>query len=306
MPRCNRRQFLAGTGVAACAAGLVSGRVVRAAEPKAEVPAPPLVQLGRTGIKLSRVAQGTGMHGSRRQSDHTRMGFEKFVALMRHAYERGIRFFDLADLYGTHVYFREALRFIPRDEIAILSKVWWRYDGPTKPKAEPWRKRVALTTVERFLHEIATDRLDILLLHCVTTDTWDTELEPYMEALDEAKRQGKVRAVGVSCHSLPALQVAARCPWVDVILARINPAGVKMDGTPEQIAAVLTQARKNGKAILGMKILGEGQLVDRKEECLKYAQENGLLDAMTIGFERPKEIDECLQLLARYPAKPLV
>ncbi len=308
MKGCTRRSFCLNV------AGLAAGAAVAGGEQKAEAakksntppPSPPIVELGKTGIKLSRVGQGTGMHGYRRQSNHTRMGFEKLVALFRHGYERGLRFFDLADYYGTHVYFREALRFIPRDEVAILTKIWWREDGPTKPKAEPYRKRVAATTIERFLQEIATDHIDILLLHCLTSKNWETELEPYMKAMDDAKRKGKVRAVGVSCHKLEALERAVDSDWVDVILARLNPYGVKMDGPTEQIVKVLKRARKNGKAIIGMKILGEGKLADHKEECFKFAQENQLLDCMTIGFEKPQEIDEALSILGKYPVKPLV
>ncbi|NOX54057.1 MAG: aldo/keto reductase [Planctomycetes bacterium] len=298
----SRRQFLATTSAVAACAGAIGPVVAADTAP----PAPPQVELGRTGIKLSRVGQGTGMHGGNRQSDHTRMGFEKLVALLRHAYECGITFFDLADLYGTHIYMREALRFFPRDKITILSKLWWRYDGPTKPKAEAYRKKVARTTIERFLHEIATDHIDILLLHCATTSTWQEELEPYMAAMDEAKKRGKLRAVGVSCHHIDALRVAADSSWVDVILARINPEGVKMDGTPEEVTAVLRRAKQNGKAVIGMKILGEGQLADRKEKCIQFAQRLGLLDAMTIGFEKPEETDEILNLIGRYPPKPVV
>ena len=105
-----------------------------------------MIELGRTGIKMSRLGQGTGVHGGERQSDQTRMGFAKLVDLMQHAYDRGIRFFDLADLYGTHVYFREALKSMERDKLAILTKVWWRYDGPEDQTSRPERRQMARTT----------------------------------------------------------------------------------------------------------------------------------------------------------------
>ncbi|MCA9230703.1 MAG: aldo/keto reductase [Planctomycetales bacterium] len=300
----DRRLFL-GTS-AGVAAGLTGMTQLQSAEsPAAAPPAPPLVPLGNTGIQLSRLGQGTGVRGSNRQSDQTRMGYEKLVPLFRHAYDRGIRFFDLADLYGSHVYFREALKTMARDEVAILTKIWWRYDGPTDESTPPWRKQVALTTIERFLHEIDTDYLDVVLLHCLQKADWQQELQPYMEALDEAKQKGQVRAVGVSCHDLGALETAAESPWVDVILARINPGGVKMDGTQEEILGVLRRAKKNGKAVLGMKIFGEGQLVDQREACIQFAQESGVLDAMTIGFDTPAQIDEVLELIHRHPAKQL-
>src|SRR5262249_42868740 len=154
----------------------------------------------------------------------------------------------------------------------ILTKLWWRYDGPTTPAAEPYRRRVAQATLERFRHELATDYLDIVLLHCVEAPDWDRQLVPYMEALTEAKRNRQVRAVGVSCHDLRALNRAADVPWVDVVLARINPRGVRMDGRPEDVIAALRRIRQQGKAVIGMKIFGEGQLARQKDECMRYAQ----------------------------------
>lgn len=130
-------------------------------------------------------------------------------------------------------------------------------------------------------------------------------MQPYMEELSVAKEKGLVRAVGVSCHNFGALSTAAEVPWVDVILARINSHQVKMDDTPERVIEVLKKAKRNGKTILGMKIFGEGRLIEEKEQCIRFAQELGLLDAMTIGFEKPEQIDEVLQLMKKYPEKRL-
>src|SRR5436305_10081946 len=168
MNEIDRRSFLAASAGAACLAGTAVGATP---PPGPAPPAPPRVTLGRTGITTTRLAMGTGVNGGSRASNQTRMGFERLVALFRHAYSRGITFFDLADLCGTHVYFREALRTIPRDRITILTKLWWRYDGPTTPAAEPYRRRTAAATIERFCHELATDHIDIVLLHCMTGPT---------------------------------------------------------------------------------------------------------------------------------------
>ncbi len=293
----NRRRFLgAGAGVAA---GLAVAGELQAAE----VPPPPIVSLGDTGIQLSRLGQGTGVRGSNRQSNQTRMGFQRFVALFRHAYDRGIRFFDLADLYGTHVYFREALKAMPREEVTVLTKIWWPYDGPKNETNDPDRGQIVRATLERFRHEISTDYLDVVLLHCLQSADRLEQMQPYLDELSAAKAAGKVRAVGVSCHDFGAMQTAAESPWVDVILARINPRQIKMDGTPEQVSEVLRTAKRNGKAVIGMKIFGEGKLTSEKENCIRFAQELGLLDAMTIGFEAPEQIDEVLQLMHKYPAK---
>ncbi len=294
-----RREFVAAVAGAAIGASWGGTRTVGAES--APIPRPPQVPLGKTGITLSRVGQGTGMRGGGRQSNHTRLGFEKLVALFRHGYERGVTFFDLADLYGTHVYFREALRSIPREKVAILSKLWWRYDDPPKGSRAEFQRRTARVTLERFRHELSTDYLDIVLLHCMTTPKWDKELEGYMEALDQAKEKKHVRAVGVSCHNLDAMRTAAESPWVDVILARINPHGVKMDGKVDEVVPVLRRIKENGKALIGMKIYGEGKLADKRDECVQFAQNLGLLDTMTIGAETTEQMDETLRLLGKYP-----
>lgn len=291
-----RRQFL--TRLAGSAASLYAITHARAADSPA---APPQVALGHTGITLSRVGQGTGMRGGNRQSNHTRMGFEKLVGLFRHDYDQGITFFDMADMYGSHVYFREALRSFSREKLTLLTKLWFRYDGRGSEFTPAVLKRSTNMALERFRNEINTDYLDIVLLHCLTTPQWEAEMQPYMDALSEAKQKKQVRAVGVSCHDLGALKTAAKCPWVDVILARINPTGAKMDGKPDEVVPVLKEARANGKAIIGMKIYGEGTLTHMKEECIRYAQTMGLIDAMTVGAENPAQMNETLSLVAKYP-----
>jgi predicted aldo/keto reductase-like oxidoreductase len=167
---------------------------------------------------------------------------------------------------------------------------------------------MAKTTMERFRHELTTDYIDIVLLHCLMKPGWDEHMTPYMEVLLEEKEQGRIKALGCSCHDFGAMQTAAITPWVDVILARINMKGgeeVMMDGSREEVEGVLRTAKQNGKAVIGMKIFGEGRLADQREECIKYAQELGLLDAMTIGFHTPQQIDDVLQLMHKYPAKPV-
>jgi aryl-alcohol dehydrogenase-like predicted oxidoreductase len=314
----DRRRFLGATAGAAAAMG--TGTLLRAddsaaaAKPAADSatsvrpPAPPIVKLGNTGVEMSRLGQGTGVHGGERQSDQTRMGFAKLVELMRHSYDRGIRFYDLADLYGTHIYFREALTSMERDKLAILTKMWWRYDGPEDQTSLPERRQMARTALERFRHELNIDYIDIVLLHCLTKPGWSEQMKPYMDVLSKAKENGKIKALGVSCHDFGAMQTAAATPWVDVILARINMKGgkdVMMDGTRPEVEGVLRTARENGKAIIGMKIFGEGRLASQREECIKYAQEVGLLDAMTIGFHTPAQVDDVLRMMHKYPAKAL-
>ena len=280
----NRRQFLRSSAGATLGLGGLSGASAAGAAKRTPTD---LVPLGKTGLTASRLALGTGMRGSRRQSNQTKLGFVKLVHLLRHAFDSGVRFFDMADLYGSHLYVREALRFIPREKVTLLTKIWWRWGESPK------------TIVERFRQELATDYIDVVLLHCVTEPDWDKKLTAYMDMLSELKSQKKVRAVGTSCHTLPALKTSATSPWVDVVFARINPKGVKMDGPPERVVPVLKEMHGNGKGVVGMKIYGEGKLVDSRAESLKYVVGLGCVDAMSIGFEAPEHIDDALKLMAQ-------
>lgn len=293
----NRRRFIESTGLAAGSFLLPGGALpVMADLPKKPVDASDLVPLGKSGLKVTRLMLGTGMKGSQRASNHTRMGQQKFTELVRGAHDRGSRFFDLADLYGTHTYFATAMKEVPRANYALASKIWWDRGGipePERPDAD--------VVVKRFLKELNTEYLDLVLLHCVLSGTWTNDLSKQMEILARLKKEGLVRAHGVSCHSLPALQAAAKEPWVDTIHARINPYKAVMDGEPEQILEVLREAKKNGKGVIGMKIVGEGRFRNdeaKKRASVRFALESGCVDVLLVGCEKLDELDEIRRLMA--------
>jgi aryl-alcohol dehydrogenase-like predicted oxidoreductase len=292
-----RRSFLRTSAIGAGA--LLTPTRARSEEPPAvQKSAADRVKLGNTGLVASRLAQGTGVHGGNQQSDHTRMGQEAFTRLIRHGFDRGINFWDMADLYGTHTFMRNAMKGIDRDKYVVLSKVW------TRP--EKWNNATAgaAEAVNRFCKELDTDVLDICLIHCMIDKDWMEREKRTRDELSELKQKGKIRAVGCSCHSHDALKAAAVHPWVDVILARINHMGgtkYKMDGTVEEITETLKLARANGKTVVGMKIFGEGTLVkpDEKDASLKFVLNSGVVDAITIGMSKIEEIDDCFTRIAK-------
>jgi predicted aldo/keto reductase-like oxidoreductase len=154
------------------------------------------------------------------------------------------------------------------------------------------------TSLDRYLQEMGTDYIDIVLLHSRMSPQWDQLDKGVMDVLSEAKMAKKVRTVGISCHSVEAMKVAAKSPWLDVCLCRINPAGVRMDAPTEQILPLLADLKAAGKGVLGMKILGEGQLRDRVDEALRFAVTKDAVHAFTIGVESR---DELKDLLDRIP-----
>ncbi|MEJ2143716.1 MAG: aldo/keto reductase [Acidobacteriota bacterium] len=252
------------------------------------------VQLGGTGIEVSRIAMGTGFNGFAHSSAQVRLGKTGFTSLMHHGFDSGLNFFDMADMYGSHHFMRGAISEIGRDRMVLLSKIWFAGGG-----GEPPTDR-AVPAVERFLGELNTDHLDVCLIHCATDASWATRLERMRDELSELKQKGVIRAKGVSCHDLGALKVAASDPWVDVIFSRINNRAKVMDAAdPNVVADVLRKARANGKAVVGMKIFGAGQLVQpqQREESLRYVWGNDLVNAMTIGFEHPEQVDDTIARL---------
>jgi aryl-alcohol dehydrogenase-like predicted oxidoreductase len=276
MPRFCRREFLeraASTAATWIAPKTLAARLAALPGLGQKVSATDTVTLGRTGIQTSRLAMGTGTVGSGHHSNQTALGLDGLSRLLQNGYDNGLRFFDTADSYGSHPHVAEALKHVDRSKITILTKSWAR-TGP-EMRAD----------LDRFRRELNTEHLDIVLMHCVTEGDWTTRYRSAMDALSEAKEKGVIRAHGCSCHSIEALRTAAKSPWVEVHLVRINPIGSHMDADPETAVSVMREMRAAGKGIVGMKILGQGDLRERQDEAIRYALGLGILDAFTIGAE---------------------
>jgi 1-deoxyxylulose-5-phosphate synthase len=244
------------------------------------------VTLGSTGIKTSRLAMGTGTVGSGHHSHQTALGVKGLSDLLLNGYDHGLRFFDAADSYGSHEHVADALKHVPRDKVTVLSKTWAR--DPATARAD----------LDRFRRELGTDYLDICLMHCVTEADWTDRYRGVMDVLSEAKQKGIIRTHGCSCHSIEALRAAAKSPWVEIDLARINPVGAYMDADPATVVNVLKEMKSAGKAVVGMKILGQGTLRNRQDEGIKYALSLGVLDAFTIGAESKQEQEDLIRRIS--------
>jgi len=248
-----------------------------------------VIELGPTKVKVSRMALGSGAFGGGNSSNQMRkLGAEGLADVWLNAFENGVFFWDTADQYGSHAAVKAALNLkkIPREKVTVMTKADARNADSMK------------SSLDRYLQEMGTDYIDIVLLHARMSPTWDQLDKGCMDVLSEAKQAKKVRAVGISCHSVAAMGVAAKSPWLDVCLCRLNYAGIRMDATVDEVTPALAGLRAAGKGVLAMKVLGEGQLRDKLDDALRFAVTKDLVHAFTVGVESK---DDLKDLLARIP-----
>jgi aryl-alcohol dehydrogenase-like predicted oxidoreductase len=289
MTRFSRRDFLRTT--AGAVGVLATGGTVAAAAKRS---ATDWVPLGDSGVKVTRLAFGTGTFGGRVQRE---LGQEQFTHLVRHAYDRGVRFFETADNYREmQVMLGNALKGIPRDSYRLMTK--YRLRETADPKE----------TIDRLRRELQSEYFDILLLHCVRSNTWHEDFERLRDGLSEAKQKKIILAHGASCHGLLPLRTFPGQKWLDVALMRINHDGTRMDtlkgddslpdkGDVTEVTSHVAKVHKQGTGVIGMKIMGEGALrsPEQRDASIKYVMKLGSVDAVTIGYKNPAEIDEAIE-----------
>lgn len=286
-----RREFLRLAAAGAAAVPLSEMNSARAAE-TARPSARDRVTMARCGLKVSRLALGTGTHGYGGSSNQTRqLGPDGLADLLHAGVRRGLNFWDCADSYGSHAAAARALRRVGRDRVVLM----------TKSRASTGTEMAG--DLERFRAELGVDVIDIVLLHGVASADWPERKREAMTVLAEAKTRGFVRAVGVSCHGIEALRRSAETDWVDIQLARVNSCGLHMDADPTTVLDLLARMKAGGKGVIGMKILGQGDLREQVDACLEYALTRPELDCVTIGCESIDELDDLMRRMSRVSAR---
>ncbi|MBL0157148.1 MAG: aldo/keto reductase [Bryobacterales bacterium] len=294
MANFSRRDFLRTT--AGAAGALAIGGTALAAAKRA---ATDWVPLGQSGVKVTRLAFGTGTFGGRVQRE---LGQEGFNKLVRYAYERGIRFFETADNYKEMpTMLGIALKGLPRDSYRVMTK--YRLKDQENPQA----------TIDRLRTELQTEQLDVLLLHCVRTADWSENFKKLRDEFDEAKHKKVILAHGASCHGLLPLRAFPDNKWLDVALMRVNHNGTRMDslqggesaeikGDVPEVISHVAKVHKQGTGVIAMKIMGEGAFKDpeTRDASVKFVMQLGTVDAVTIGFKSPAEIDEAIERMGRH------
>ena len=283
MHRMNRREFLrrsAALGaVAAFPATAWPAEVRRASD---------VIELGPQKIKVSRMAIGTGTNGGGRSSAQMRkLGAAGVADLMWDGYDHGVFLLDTADTYGSHDAIKILLKKVPREKVVIMTKTEARSGAEMK------------TDLDRYRQEMGVDFIDIVLLHCVFAPKWDEVNKPQMDVLSEAKDKKLIRSVGLSCHSVDTMKLAAKSPWLDIFMGRINPASTRMDADTATIMPLLADLKAKGKGIVGIKVLGEGTLVEHLDDALRFVVTKDLVHCFSIGCESRAEFLDNFDRIAK-------
>jgi aryl-alcohol dehydrogenase-like predicted oxidoreductase len=289
MAQCSRRNFLK-TGLAAGVLAGTGGLPLRAARGTAT----DWVTLGKSGVKVTRLAFGTGSFSGKVQRD---LGQDEFTHLVRYAYDKGIRFFETAESYGEmHKMLGIALKGVPRDSYRLMSKVTTREGTDPQAKIDELRKLAN------------TDYFDILLLHYQHVATWPTDTVRWQDGILEAKSKKAVIVQGASVHGLPALRRVPGNKWLEVAMIRMNHKGTKMDAEDfntsgaGDVSEVVTHTRKvrtDGMGVISMKLIGEGAFTNREDRkaAMRFAFNNAGVDSVTVGYKNTAEIDEAIENL---------
>jgi aryl-alcohol dehydrogenase-like predicted oxidoreductase len=289
MAQSSRRDFLK-TGLAAGALAGAASLPVRAARQTAT----DWVTLGKSDVKVTRLAFGTGTMSGQVQRD---LGQEDFTTLVRYAYDRGIRFFETAESYGgMHQMLGVALKGIPRDNYRLMTKVTTHQGVNPQEKIDELRKLAN------------TDYFDIVLLHWQHVPTWPTDTIRWQEGILEAEQKKAVISHGASVHGLPALREFPGNKWLDIAMIRMNHKGVRMDaedyatnglGNVSEVVTHVKQVHQQGMGVISMKLVGEGQFTKREDRqaAMKFAFRHAGVDSVTVGYKNKAEVDEAIENL---------
>ncbi len=286
MDQFTRRNFLK-TGLVAGTLASVGSLPLQAARQTAA----DLVTLGKSDIKVTRLAFGTGSNNGHIQAD---LGQVEFTKLVRHAYDHGIRFFETAEAYATPAMLGEALKGLPRDSYQLMTKV------TTDVGVDP---QVRFDQMRKISN---TDYFDIMLLHYQHTSTWVADTAKWQDGIMEAESKKIILSHGASVHGLPALRQVPGDKWLQVAMIRMNHKGAVMDaedyrtrglGDVTEVVEHVKQVRKEGMGVVSMKLVGNGSFVNRddRQKAMKFAFQNAGVDCVTVGCKSTAEVDEAIE-----------
>jgi aryl-alcohol dehydrogenase-like predicted oxidoreductase len=241
----------------------------------------PLRPLGKTGVLVPILGYGTAPLGKIKLGDIA--PFHKSARLLNHAIDRGITYLDTSPDYGSQAKVGEVMAS-RRDEVFLATKV-------NKRKRDD-----VLEELRQNLEELKTDHVDLVQIHAVNTLVdLDAALAPdgALAALEEARRQGMTRFVGITGHSRPWVLARALERFdFDTVLVAIGPVD-RLVNAPEEI--VLPVALQKQAGVIAMKVYAHGEMMSRGL-ALRYALGLPGVSMAIVGMEDESQIDENVRL----------
>jgi len=240
--------------------------------------------LGNTGIRVSRAGFGVLPMGPSQLA----LPVDEGAAILRYALEKGINFIDTAQYYRTYPYIRKALEGGGFPDAVLCSKsLCDDYDGMMDAIREA-REEMGRPADIFLMHEVRSGQLE------VRQGAW--------QALVDAKKQGLVRAIGLSTHHVDVCAAAAEMAELDVVFPLINCAGLGIRkgsefASREEMLAAIEACRSAGKGVFSMKAFGGGSLTARYQEALSYVFSQPAIDSVMIGFGKRSDVDDLLRWL---------
>lgn len=242
-------------------------------------------KLGKTGIEVSVAGFGVLPIGPSQLA----LPVEKGAQILRYALENGINFIDTAQYYRTYPYIKAALEDGRYQDVVICSKSLCEdYDGMMQAICEA-------------LRELHRDVIDIFLMHEVRSGQLELRRGAW-NALMDAKRQGLVRAIGLSTHHVDVTDAAADMKDLDVVFPLINYAGLGIRkgeefASAEEMLEAISRCYRAGKGVFSMKAFGGGGLTTNYQTALDYVFSKPEIESVMIGFGATSEIDDLIDYL---------
>ncbi|MDD4362743.1 MAG: aldo/keto reductase, partial [Atribacterota bacterium] len=148
--------------------------------------------------------------------------------------------------------------------------------------------------------ELDRDYIDIFHLHAAREDKNVFEKRAgALSCLVDMKKEGKIKAVGISSHAIEVIDKAAEMNEIDVVFPIINKLGLGIiGGTPEEMIEAIKKNHQAGKGIYAMKALAGGYLISHLEEAINYVREIKEIQSIAIGMVYPRELEINLDIFA--------
>jgi len=240
---------------------------------------PPKARLGNTDLAVTKLCVGTDWKGKFNLALGNKILCESF--------KLGINFWDSADNYGTHAYIREAIKKVPREKVIISTKI------------SSLEVAGAKKDFENCLKTLSISYIDILFLHAIDNISELKTSAKVLDWLQKIKRNNLIRAIGVSTHTPKVVGYLAEIENLDLILTPFNKKGIEIRGKINDQLDYVKKAVKNGKGVIAMKILGGGDedLIDHREEAIRYVLDIPWFASLCIGIRSLKELKEDFKII---------